>query len=332
MLLRDFYRIISTEESTCSFLRQNNLLDQSNGVNCHRCGTPMRDARKRDRGGEFRSIFRCPRKGCQTSRSVRQGNEFFHFSDLNGRCNSRLQLWEILEIVFMFVTDIPIVSVCSLTSKSSATVTDWYNMCRKVCTSMCSVATKGQMTGTSTDPIQIDEARFAGRRKYNRGRLLLGDQHPESEESDASVENHRNHGARVDGPWVFGLKKGNDLRYFYVQRRDRATLLPIIQRQCTHGSHIHSDEWPAYSTLKTLGYIHTTVNHQQHYIDPATGAHTQAIERSWLDSKIKILKKMRGTTPEMLQSHLNEFCWRVQNKDSPDLFVQFLRDIANVYR
>ena len=72
------------------------------------------------------------------------------------------------------------------------------------------------MVGTEEDPIQIDEARFAGRRKYKRGRLLNGDRQAESTDSEADVENHRNHGRRVDGPWIFGLKKGTDCRYFIV--------------------------------------------------------------------------------------------------------------------
>src|SRR5277367_5247300 len=115
------------------------------------------------------------------------------------------------------------------------------------------------MEGTADNPIQIDEARFAGRRKYNRGRVLQGDRMASSEDSEAEVQNNRNHGKRVDGPWVFGLKQGTDCRYFYVLRRDRNTLVPIIQRECKQGSHIHSDEWPAYSNLSRLGYVHLTV-------------------------------------------------------------------------
>lgn len=112
-------------------------------------------------------------------------------------------------------------------------------------------------------------------------------------DGDVEVSNHRNHGQRIDGPWVFGLRKGKDWRYFWVKRRDKATLLPIIQRKCAPGSVIHSDEWPAYRCLNSLGFQHETVNHQENFVDPDSGAHTQGIERSWLDAKIKILKKMR---------------------------------------
>ncbi|KAF0761186.1 DDE Tnp IS1595 domain-containing protein, partial [Aphis craccivora] len=39
-----------------------------------------------------------------------------------------------------------------------------------------------------------------------------------------------------------------DNRFFIVEKRDRATLLPIIQREEV-GSTIHSDDWRAYSNL-----------------------------------------------------------------------------------
>jgi hypothetical protein len=89
---------------------------------------------------------------------------------------------------------------------------------------------------------------------------------------------------------LIGLKQGSDCRYFYVQRRDRNTLLPIIQRECETGSVIYSDEWPAYGNLNAIGYSNFMVNHQENYVDPVTGVNTQAIGRSWLDAKIRILR------------------------------------------
>jgi hypothetical protein len=85
--------------------------------------------------------------------------------------------------------------------------------------------------GTAEEPIQIDEARFAGKRKYNRSRLLKGNRVPQSEDSDALLENNRNHGRRIDGPWIFGSKKGLDCHYFYVNRRDEEALVSIITRE-----------------------------------------------------------------------------------------------------
>jgi hypothetical protein len=130
----------------------------------------------------------------------------------------------------------------------------------------------------------------------------------------------------------FGLKQGFDCRYFYVNCRDKETLVPIITQECAQGSVIHSDEWPGYSTLKSLGFIHSTVNHQGNYVNPASGTNTQGIERSWLDTKIMILRKMRGTTELLLQAHPNEYCYWVMRKHSPNLLIDFLNDVKSVYR
>ncbi|MPC84371.1 hypothetical protein E2C01_079109 [Portunus trituberculatus] len=70
------------------------------------------------------------------------------------------------------------------------------------------------MVKTSDNTIQTDEARFAGRRNYNRGRMLNGDSTPLSEDNDAEKENNRNHGRRNDEPWGFGLKQGSDCGKF----------------------------------------------------------------------------------------------------------------------
>ena len=93
-------------------------------------------------------------------------------------------------------------------------------MCREVCSSIVSVNRRGQMMETEANLVEIDEARFAGRRKYNRGCFLNGDQTAKSTDSKADVVNNRNPGRRIDGPWVFGLKNGLDCRYFYVAKRD----------------------------------------------------------------------------------------------------------------
>jgi len=68
--------------------------------------------------------------------------------------------------------DIPLRTTATLTDRCQETVTDWFNMCREVCSSI--VQKRPKMLGTAINPIQIDEARFSGKRKYNRGRLLNG--------------------------------------------------------------------------------------------------------------------------------------------------------------
>ncbi|KAL3105682.1 hypothetical protein niasHT_021565 [Heterodera trifolii] len=118
---------------------------------------------------------------------------------------------------------------------------------------------------------EIDET-MAVRRKYERGRLVTND------------------------IWLFGgTERGHPERCFIVpvQRRNAATLLPLIEQHIEAGSIIHSDMWRAYGGIPRLpnGYQHFTVNHQQNFIDPVTGTHTQSIESLWQKMKLKAKKR-----------------------------------------
>ena len=91
--------------------------------------------------------------------------------------------------------------------------------------------------------VEIDESKF-GKRKYNRGR-------------------------QVEGHWVFGGTERITGECFLVEvdRRDAATLLPLIQQHIRRGSIIYSDEWKAYSRITaTTGMSHETVNHLLHFV------------------------------------------------------------------
>lgn len=92
---------------------------------------------------------------------------------------------------------------------------------------------------------------------------LIGDNTLVSKESDADVQNNRDHGRRIDGSWVFVSDKALIVDIYFAQWRNRNTLIAIIKQQCETGSVIHSNEWPAYGNLKAVGYRHFTVNHQK---------------------------------------------------------------------
>ncbi|KAF0716676.1 DDE Tnp IS1595 domain-containing protein [Aphis craccivora] len=100
----------------------------------------------------------------------------------------------------------------------------------------------------------------------------------------------------------------------------------IIQNEIEIGTEIHSDEWLAYKTLETKEYIHKTVNHSKFFVDPINSAHTQRIESLWRGLKLRILKKMHGTSPSLLSSYLAEQWWRLRNSND-DIFECFLRDV-----
>ena len=139
------------------------------------------------------------------------------------------------------------------------------------------------------------------------------------------------HARPVPPQWVFG---GVDLgtgSFFMelVPQRDAATLIPIIQRNILPGSTVWSDEWVAYNNLNALGYIHQTVNHSQHYVDPATGVHTNNIEARWSACKASF-KRRYGITREHLPSYIDEYMWRSRHPH-PDTFTALIDAIRVQY-
>ena len=133
--------------------------------------------------------------------------------------------------------------------------------------------------------MQIDESVFT-RRKYNRGRMIREQ-------------------------WVFGGIDTQTKAGFMVpvDRRDAATLLPIIQQFILPGTTFVSDLWGAYNTVGNLGYAHLTVNHSVNFVDPLTFAHT--------------------TSANLLPSYLQEFMWRQIFGGDP--FQSIVAAIREVY-
>ena len=118
-----------------------------------------------------------------------------------------------------------------------------------------------------------------------------------------------------------------------VPDRSAATLLPIIQAHTAPGTTIHSDQWRSYSAVATLPPVasHSTVNHSLHFVDPATGVHTQHIECYWARVKNKI-KRMKGCHAHEIPSYLDEFMWRERfGKTRNEALHSIFQDIAQIY-
>ena len=85
--------------------------------------------------------------------------------------------------------------------------------------------------------------KLIARRKYERGRV-------------------------VKQVWLFGgIERVSKERFVVAltgdvgEKRDMATLVPLIQKYIKQGSVVYSDCWGAYKGLEELGYSHYAVNH-----------------------------------------------------------------------
>ncbi|EFA11730.1 putative transposase-like protein [Tribolium castaneum] len=110
---------------------------------------------------------------------------------------------------------------------------------------------------------------------------------------------------------MFGGIERETKRYFFVAIPDRTseTLLSIIKERILPGTTIMSDYWRAYDCLSQEHYHHLTVNHSLNFIDPDTGAHTQNIERYWVE--VRRTMPRAGRSKDHYEGNLAEalFLW-----------------------
>nr|XP_058968487.1 uncharacterized protein LOC131794942 [Pocillopora verrucosa] len=121
--------------------------------------------------------------------------------------------------------------------------------------------------------------------------------------------------SRTDN-WVFGVvptRYSPARGYFEVlERRDRASLIPILQRVLLPGTEVHSDDWGAHFNITAHAatvQTHGVVVHAANFVNPVTGVHTQKEESAWSRLKYKV-KMRKGVRNYNLQSFLNEHMWR----------------------
>lgn len=78
-----------------------------------------------------------------------------------------------------------------------------------------------------------------------------------------------------------------------------------MQRHVRRRTNIISDEWRANrGALTEAGYVHHSVCHRRHFVDPATGAHTQNLERAGQTFKVDIRCHRGNRTTKLLKEHL----------------------------
>ena len=138
--------------------------------------------------------------------------------------------------------------------------------------------------------VEVDES-LAGKRKYNRGRL-------------------------VKGKWLLGGVERGSNDCFLVEcqnnHRDHHTLIRIIKQHVRPGTIIISDGWKGYVNLDRHGYHHEDVNHSRNFVNPATGAHTNTIEGCWFHVKRHLQRGIGWlrSDPDAMALALAEFMWK----------------------
>ena len=249
-------------------------------------------------------------------------DSFFAFTDALGRANTKLSYTQVMAIIYHWAVERALKDSLRTLQLSKQVCVNWRHFLREICTLKFQ---QRERFGGEGHILQVDETLMHGKRKANRGRLMLYKiysriAHNQDRRWGAPPQNanQRNHGNRDNGPWCFGIadcvRDGDSLRVvevraFLVPDRTWETLRVIFERECLPGSTVHSDDWRRYNRLGESGFTHHVVNHNRNFVAP-DGTHTQNIESLWGKLKTKLLKNMKNVSAATIDTHLAEFWYR----------------------
>lgn len=287
---RELFRLTDNTRDAIEWCREHGLLARRR--DCVACGGEMLESADQKRSDGVR--WRCRNRVCRREVSIRDGSFF---------SNSNLELVKIVDLLYLYSYETAsfktLIRECRLASEA---MVNWRNFVRDIYGEY--FIRHPLRIGGPGHVVEIDESAFV-RRKHNVGRM-------------------------VNTQWVFGgLDVGTQEGFLVaVDRRDADTLLPVLREYVIPGSTVVSDLWGAYQTINNRGYVHLTVNHRLHFVDPITHATTNHVESMWCRAKQRN-KKECGTTRDLLATYLTEFMWRQRFGDDP--FENLLRHIREVY-
>lgn len=118
---------------------------------------------------------------------------------------------------------------------------------------------------------------------------------------------------------MFGMiERGGRVRVTPVEKRNKETLLPLIEEHIQKGATVNTDEFKVYQTLPELGYEHQSVVHSK-YQWAQGEAHTNSIEGYWSNLKKSIRSTHTYVSPKHLPKYLAEFSFRHNHRQHKGL-------------
>jgi ISXO2-like transposase domain len=266
-------RSLKTEADAFDFAVKIGLIRQ---VSVCDCGASMEWGP--DSGEKFGLRWRCTqsRKLCGKTRSILSNSWF---------SASRVGLHDQILMIYSYCIETKAKQMRGMFGFGcDNTCVDWVNYFRNVCMIHMRENGSRKIVGEGFT-VEIDESMLR-RRKNNKGRLTV----------DESV-----------GNWVFGgiCRETKESFYKIVSDRTESTLMAELVDHVHSGTHVISDGWRAYSNIAKYGFMHSTVNHSENFVDPCNPSiHTQLIERSWRGLKCTIPGSARQ---ENRESYIAEF-------------------------
>lgn len=131
---------------------------------------------------------------------------------------------------------------------------------------------------------------------------------------------------------IIGIVQRQGKAYLkHVPDNSKMSLVNQIVEHIDPKATIMTDEYPGYGTLYKKGYTHYSVHHASKEYVRNKIYHTNSVEGLWGRIKPAIKGVYRKVSPKYLESYMDEYCFRYNNRKNPDeMFDILLAQITSV--
>jgi transposase-like protein len=117
---------------------------------------------------------------------------------------------------------------------------------------------------------------------------------------------------------LFGLiERGGRVKVTMIADRDRANIMPLIEKYVMKGTVVNTDDFKAYAILDKLGYEHHTVTHSK-YQWAQGEKYTNSMEGYWSNLHKFIFGTHTFISRRHFPKYLAEFEFRHNRRDRPE--------------
>ena len=180
--------------------------------------------------------------------------------------------------------------------------TAWY-LCHRIREAMGNEPFEGP---TLLGVVEVDETMIGGKKK-GKGRAYKGNK-----------------------TWVAGaIQRGGKVRIERIPNVKKNTLHDFINRTVKDEAEaIYTDELRSYIGIEDRDTRHETVNHSEE-VWVVGDVHTNSVEGVWSLFRRSLIGAFHKMSAKHMDRYLEEFEWRFNNRDNPDIFIDALKRIVN---
>lgn len=111
------------------------------------------------------------------------------------------------------------------------------------------------------------------------------------------------------------VERGGKVSATVIPSRSAKTIMPAVKARVLPKSTVYTDEWKSYRGLGRAGYRHERINHSER-VYVSGDVHTNTIEGFWALVKGGLSGVYHSVSTRHLQSYLDEYAFRYNNRET----------------